>query len=54
MDEWNLNAEEGTLDCPSHGSRYRLDGSVLEGPANRPLASWRAAEEGGRLRLTRL
>lgn len=31
------NGVEKTWDCPVHGSRYAVDGSVLDGPANRPL-----------------
>lgn len=33
---WN-NAER-SWDCPCHGSRFDLDGKVLQGPAVRPLA----------------
>lgn len=31
------NAEEKSFDCPCHGSRFAMDGSVLNGPAPRPL-----------------
>lgn len=30
---------DGTINCPCHGSRYRLDGTVAAGPAPRPLRS---------------
>ncbi|MBV8964675.1 MAG: Rieske (2Fe-2S) protein [Mycobacteriaceae bacterium] len=27
----------GTINCPCHGSKFHLDGSVAEGPASSPL-----------------
>ncbi|MDQ4012041.1 MAG: FAD-dependent oxidoreductase [Actinomycetota bacterium] len=33
-----FNGAERSWDCPCHGSRFDIDGSVLEGPAVRPLS----------------
>lgn len=34
-----FNAAERSWDCPCHGSRFDVDGAVLEGPAVHPLVS---------------
>jgi glycine/D-amino acid oxidase-like deaminating enzyme/nitrite reductase/ring-hydroxylating ferredoxin subunit len=33
----HFNDAETAWECPCHGSRFAVDGSVLQGPANRPL-----------------
>ena len=35
--EVRFNPAERSWDCPCHGSRFAVDGAVLEGPAVKPL-----------------
>lgn len=43
---FNFNKDAETFDCPCHGSRFRLDGSVLHGPAADPLShlTWKRGD----------
>jgi cytochrome b6-f complex iron-sulfur subunit len=52
--EVHFNLAEGTLDCPSHGSRFDQNGKVLQGPARQPLASYRVQVDDGLLGLRRI
>ncbi|MBT2443205.1 FAD-dependent oxidoreductase [Streptomyces sp. ISL-36] len=47
--ELGFNDAENTWECPCHGSRFAVDGRVLQGPATRPLEEpERAGADGGR------
>jgi len=42
-----LNKEAQSFDCPCHGSRFHLDGTVLRGPATAPLShlTWKQGND---------
>ena len=42
-----LNASANTFDCPCHGSRFHIDGTVLHGPAQFPLShlTWKQGQD---------
>lgn len=41
----DLNAHDGYLSCPAHGSEYDTDGRVTEGPAEESLKSYRVTTD---------
>jgi len=46
------NAEARSFDCPCHGSRYQIDGTVQKGPAKRPLTAYSVTNDGATLRFS--
>jgi Rieske Fe-S protein len=46
---WNEAAR--SFDCPCHGSRFAIDGTVMEGPAKRPLTAFAVQADGTTVRV---
>jgi len=42
----SYNHGNGNLPCPCHGSIFSTAGSVIQGPANAPLAKYDVSQEG--------
>jgi Rieske Fe-S protein len=42
----------GTINCPCHGSKYNLDGSVANGPTSRPLDAKAVSVQGDSIVLS--
>ena len=45
------NLEEDTVVCPCHGSTFRLDGSIVKGPAASPQPALQVRVEGGKVEV---
>jgi nitrite reductase/ring-hydroxylating ferredoxin subunit len=50
LHEGELN-DDGTLTCPCHGSTFRLDGSIVKGPATSPQPAYDVRPHDGKLEI---
>jgi Rieske Fe-S protein len=49
----NFNKDQKSFDCPCHGSRFHVDGTVLHGPAAYPLSdlSWKQGQQANQIEV---
>jgi nitrite reductase/ring-hydroxylating ferredoxin subunit len=52
LHDGTLNNEE-TVTCPCHGSTFRLDGSIVRGPATAPQPSFDVRANAGQIEIRR-
>jgi nitrite reductase/ring-hydroxylating ferredoxin subunit/uncharacterized membrane protein len=45
--------DDGTLTCPCHGSTFRLDGSLVKGPATSPQPAFDVRSNAGKVEIRR-
>jgi Rieske Fe-S protein len=51
--EVEYQGDQAGVECPCHGSRFGLDGSIRRGPATVPLAAFPAIQDGETLWIQR-
>jgi Rieske Fe-S protein len=49
----NFNKDAQSFDCPCHGSRFHIDGTVLHGPAADPLShlTWKKGDSANQIQV---
>jgi nitrite reductase/ring-hydroxylating ferredoxin subunit/uncharacterized membrane protein len=52
LHEGTLNGDD-TLTCPCHGSTFRLDGSIVKGPATSPQPTFGIRKQDGKVEIQR-